>query len=221
MAELARQTAAGTPGSPGVGVAATSALLGATAVHSSVATSATAATPGAAGASATPGASGGSRSYAVDDSGTMSFAELVAFTKAFHVVPEMMDLMELQTLFAVVNRDAKYVYLAAAPLCSDMLVTSPRGFAVAALFRVQDDFVDLLSITEFENILARLALRCVFDHRACPANAVLHRHGPLTNVASCCVCLVQEGAHGLPWLQGPRRRSHARALHDAVPDVTQ
>lgn len=185
MAELARQTAAGTPGSPGVGVAATSALLGATAVHSSVATSATAATPGAAGASATPGASGGSRSYAVDDSGTMSFAELVAFTKAFHVVPEMMDLMELQTLFAVVNRDAKYVYLAAAPLCSEMLVTSPRGFAVAALFRVQDDFVDLLSIAEFENILARLALRCVFDHQACPTKVF----ATPSTTDQCCILL--------------------------------
>ena len=44
-----------------------------------------------------------------DDNTTMSFRELEAFCKAFRIVPDMLDRVELQDLFAVVNADGEYV----------------------------------------------------------------------------------------------------------------
>ena len=39
----------------------------------------------------------------------MDFEELLEFAKTFGIVPDMLDVVELQTLFAEVNVDEEYV----------------------------------------------------------------------------------------------------------------
>ena len=91
---------------------------------------------------------------AVGNSATMAFPELLTFCKDFGVVPAMMDMGQLQELFAAANAGDTASELAAAESGSP-----EAGGAPSPSSGVAKQFVDLLDYGEFEELLARLAWR--------------------------------------------------------------